>query len=1464
MAICLPQNVYGPFDQTQFLGCSVLSFTANAGINEQGSELTVELVQDLCVGERIYFKTEQASNAWNPNTHIEADPGFTEPIVGAPCYFRVADFEFAGLMQSWTKKKGSDGNPTYTVKLTDPRILLDNIQIILSDYQGGFQLDPIFPDRTLVNIINVYGFLDSLVQNCPLVEIHDDEVFFGALAGGWGYSSGNKSGVPWNLIKDAVLVLLGNNTSSQAPKFSKGWIYGPPGSIRTADNRGGYGEIYTGGSFGGTNPNPAKYILDLTEIPYGPLHYRISGPIISVSELISQACRDAGCDYYVELLPTATALVIKVRVIVRRVQPAMNEIKQFITTASILVGTTDNTIGKEYRPNPNNAFIIGDKVRSVYRHSGSFGGAPTTGALRSIQPYWGRDMDGLLNIAYESTCENTDIANSGHWLGPPDWNVRLDFRELQGLLSHKMSDDNVNPITGEPWKAWEKLMPHGKGWVLEGELRAALGSMQDFINFLLMPAPYCTSGTSTEDEGTVLRLWAIDLNLAYQAAVPSKLANGTATMPLGSQAAKAGDTTVFLSAINAMVGSKTPAGPGSVVLRDVQKVHQWLQSYAQEHYGRKWLVEIPFTCWAGDTGNPKKIRWTDEPSPEGGWTDAEDILDLVAMGNNDLAINNFKSDDGRLLPILRWTMNRPYDNNIPCGRNPCMTGLDYSRVPSSQMVTNLADFQPTQGPDLYVWQKAELDDTWVTGSPYLGSNQYRAFALLTCDPITTGFPINDGKRAPDVFIVRSGVRDLPVGSNKGPPMVGIAGRYGDRMIHPLAAAVPILSNTQTYGPWYKQAPMANANDSYGTVYAEQDTTLNPWEYGGTKFMNSGAFSKLENATTIMNIAERGEVTVAGYPTMGLGAGITSTVTLANARNLLTNGVFNLQYHYVKLPVSHAGASVANMNVVVSPQGVTTAYTMTTFTPVFGRFSKNNAERIKQIGTNKLRAERELTKKMGGRGGSTSQSRGAASRAYVQLSAIEAGSAYAPNSAGIFLAGRLAKHDERRKEVIIADKNTFAFYGDYTNTALMSIDGLLRPVSKTGALDPGRWFDYTIPGLPAMKSYTDTLCPYTGLPGVIHDPYENEVFTGSVSGGFVYSGYPTGVKYKNLYSPIAPPPPIPHSSGIIVAASYLDPLADYISNSGFMTLMRATGALGTGTGGGGYPYASGHDIESVARGDLTGLGRLDVGLWSGESMIIAGEDGRYDVGTTDNLGTPQESGSGNYRFMALRGPLVLQSWGYDTYGRPIPNAKGWSGDKSYDTGAGTQVQQMADFRNVHQRGQSGLTDRFAPNWLANATNWPVAPVDLRFDRARGVWTTPPPFRLQRVIALADFEAGETGIVELLTGGDIYNEDGLEFKDVPFVTGSGDIGGGVQGLLYATGIPKIFNLVHIADISSGDIMVTHYDTYSCEHWVVGGVSSGGGGGFNGDVPGIGDFVCEGDIITTSTYTMTFSNGLLVSTG
>ena len=108
-----------------------------------------------------------------------------------------------------------------------------------------------------------------------------------------------------------------------------------------------------------------------------------------------------------------------------------------------------------------------------------------------------------------------------------------------------------------------------------------------------------------------------------------------------------------------------------------------------------------------------------------------------------------------------------------------------------------------------------------------------------------------------------------------------------------------------------------------------------------------------------------------------------------------------------------------------------------------------------------------------------------------------------------------------------------------------------------------------------------------------------------------------------------------------------------------------------------------------------------------------------------------------RFNAFRGPLVLQGWGYDTNGKPIPN----SNDCAEDTVIGR-------FRDT------GLTDKFMKNWMSNPKTWPVGPIDLRFDRHRGVWVAPTQNKvlLARLVStLNAFGQAKAELVNMLAGG-----------------------------------------------------------------------------------------------------------------
>lgn len=100
-----------------------------------------------------------------------------------------------------------------------------------------------------------------------------------------------------------------------------------------------------------------------------------------------------------------------------------------------------------------------------------------------------------------------------------------------------------------------------------------------------------------------------------------------------------------------------------------------------------------------------------------------------------------------------------------------------------------------------------------------------------------------------------------------------------------------------------------------------------------------------------------------------------------------------------------------------------------------------------------------------------------------------------------------------------------------------------------------------------------------------------------------------------------------------------------------------------------------------------------------------------------------SSAENQRFMALRGPLMLHSWGYDINGFPVPNA---SGDYKYIGGQVVKDGGVPIYETQKRLPGGGWSapvanHKFRRGWAQLAHEWPVGPIDLRWDANAGVWT-----------------------------------------------------------------------------------------------------------------------------------------------
>jgi hypothetical protein len=515
------------------------------------------------------------------------------------------------------------------------------------------------------------------------------------------------------------------------------------------------------------------------------------------------------------------------------------------------------------------------------------------------------------------------------------------------------------------------------------------------------------------------------------------------------------------------------------------------------------------------------------------------------------------------------------------------------------------------------------------------------------------------------------------------------------MVIPDGAGFGIQSEVLTYGPWVTMGPA-------GTVRVDHDGGLTPWEYGGYTIMNIAGQSKANEGITYMQVGERGSVSIPGYPTIPLGAelGAIDAGFYGAGQYLIENRTALLHpndYATVNMGAWTGlhGPNVTDISVSVGTDGVSTNYNMRTYTPKFGRFTKSNAESLRRIGQNKLKIQREsaIARANLGKGFKMSLPKPKVVGQILGSPVIQDhGKVLNQASPHSMLVGSLNtfKSDFKRTTISTLEMQEVSTqYNGFGNKAFMGFDGLVRPISMDGD-----------GGLPQYANYTKW-CNVTLSRGMQPPVYVSDD-DGETSLGIIYN------------------------SG--VHQDYLNPLSNPTSKDRSDLSERAKGT-------GNYV---GHDWDLVGRHTESPTSEYGTGL----SIPVAG------YGNTDDGGDYYD----DYRAFALRGPMLLQSWGYDTDGKPIPNYA----DDEMDASGGTFV-------------ASGLNDTFLSKWLRKPHTWPVAPVDLRFDRDRGVWTVPT-YRLLYAIMEENLCSGGPSVAKVdqdKTGVSTYSPLGVDATDVSYI-------------------------------------------------------------------------------------------------
>ena len=319
-------------------------------------------------------------------------------LIGTPVYFKMGNFTFGGIVQSWEENFGSGGGQ-YKVVVEGMQAVLNNCHIIVGEYSGsifsikdtnttygspknfiGNQLkyEGTITQGNIPNVFNVYGFLESSApENFGGSNCNDDGLSAKEILGALRVMTATIDG-PTTAPSKSRLKDRANSTNNA---FTPKTAFSPYGRILTKclQENVTFTKITSAFNKLGVIPPQnnledgkeyCEFLLDLSEIPNPPDDFRIKGPVVTIIDFLNQTTEALGYDYTVDLLPVVANSriynVIKIKTISRRKQITPNEISNTVKKLYYNgYNISSSTMGKEKNESPSRAVIIGGKQQRL-------------------------------------------------------------------------------------------------------------------------------------------------------------------------------------------------------------------------------------------------------------------------------------------------------------------------------------------------------------------------------------------------------------------------------------------------------------------------------------------------------------------------------------------------------------------------------------------------------------------------------------------------------------------------------------------------------------------------------------------------------------------------------------------------------------------------------------------------------------------------------------------------------------------------------------------------------------------------------------------------------------------------------------------------------------------------------------------------------------------------------------------
>lgn len=1217
--------------------------------------------------------------------------GRDEELIGTARYFDLSinpawnsTYYFGGIVTNWTQKRSAQGGQSFSVSMNDAKQLLSGVSIITDSYS--------YLPVTEFNFYNVLAKWEGLVHlgYCQY----------------FGTAQSDKRGMNFNNIIAALLIIA---RDSQNDAFQRPAVYSPVVGI--ASNNAVFkldlGLLYdiNTGVFTSTRPD---------SLPIAPSYYKVAGNT-NLLDLISGVCELTGRNFYTSLHydPFTNTGIIKIHCIHLVDTYAGN----YSTILNYYDGiATDLSYGKEFNSVNTRNMIYGDNT-SYIRQTSDFAF------------YFGNYVVDYPNVPIVPRVDgqgqyldpNGSISECGFWVRP----------ELYKLNSSLYTSLNAN-----------------YAYISELDLQAATASFSMWLTRATLAKEkggdkvVDTSVNPPGSLGYILSTTHPDL-LNLTGSILTELLiehQANPNIPIGD-------------IVNTIKGGQQLANASEALTSDLETIYNWVKDLATTYYGKQYLFKINENIcytYAGDSESASpngagELRFSAEPTNEGGWVDYPSSV----LGLSDPNLGLFRSDDGRLNCFAVWYGGQAagvgYNGIVDIAdlsdedfisdasniwiKGTIKEGLysvydaneqryvasaviefpsaTYMRADFSYLGGNeteqilgclklLADRDQLGGPDPNGNSNVYFLGTPVITDPGTG---YQAGDSVSFSGGGSGFVSsvdNDGRvLSIDIvngFVTTNNEYDFSINSSTGTGATGYskAGTQGRSKYCGLPIFRPASANSANRVGFTD----TNSNGIIRSAIAPNAAAIpmksNIVVYGpyfSSNFLTSYGGVNIEQDTglTPWNFGSTYAMYLAGISRADANyANNEEPLIISENGKVTVPGI-------PEYPLAgrlfyngaYAGPLINGVNVQFGSQGINTSYDFKTFSRKFGGLTNLQTQQLEQVAKNRGQQLK-----------------------FLRNNIVEANQIYKKSSTA---QGKSLALTRRERDYSPIRRNT---------TSRVIVGEQYDWLKLTDEESQGQRSAIAIQSYDKLS--VDVARDYQKKAIMSLDGFFSPV---SIAGDGALPRFVTpsddllNVVNKTSANPSIPPFVI--SDACIIPNDITERRYNLGINRDTLNPLTNPDQIFYHEGPG-----KGHGIDVVGREDEI----PDKGLAGSLYPKTAPDSEKY---------------SDDYRFLALKGPLVLHQWGYDTDGKPIPN--------------------YADLVDDAKEGvfeEKNTTDLFLKDWLQQPSTWPVGPVDLRFDRKRGVWVSPQPYKIVTAKITVPVEAGGEGAAIIVDfGRDVFDEDGF---------------------------------------------------------------------------------------------------------